>query len=169
MFSPPFPPCVLRVSPMRRDALGLSDRRRTDVDAQPSSTQIFIYDLNSPQTPFSPGTRSRSLDSITSLSWNPSVAHILASSSNSGATVVWDLKTKREVTALSYAGGGATGLGPAGFGGNGGNPFGPSGGGMTAGPGGLGGHSVVKWHPENVRRRNSSLFPFLWRKEKLTI
>uniref|UniRef100_A0A0K3C9U4 Protein transport protein SEC31 n=1 Tax=Rhodotorula toruloides TaxID=5286 RepID=A0A0K3C9U4_RHOTO len=116
--------------------------------------EIFIYDLNSPQTPFSPGTRSRSLDSITSLSWNPSVAHILASSSNSGATVVWDLKTKREVTALSYAGGGATGLGPGGFGGGGGgNPFGPGGGGgMTAGPGGLGGHSVVKWHPENPTR-----------------
>ncbi|BGP28314.1 protein transport protein S31 [Rhodotorula toruloides] len=115
--------------------------------------EIFIYDLNSPQTPFSPGTRSRSLDSITSLSWNPSVAHILASSSNSGATVVWDLKTKREVTALSFAGGGTTGLGPGGFGGGGGgNPFGPSGGGMTAGPGGLGGHSVVKWHPENPTR-----------------
>ncbi|GAA5828015.1 hypothetical protein JCM11251_005692 [Rhodosporidiobolus azoricus] len=110
--------------------------------------EIFIFDLSQPSKPFSPGQRSRSLDSITSLAWNPSVVHILASSSNSGSTVVWDLKGKREITALSYAGGGPTGLGPGGFGGGGGfGGFG--GGGGQGGLGGLGGTSVVKWHPEN--------------------
>lgn len=122
--------------------------------------QIFIWDLTSPTSPFSPGSRSRSLDTITSLAWNPSVVHILASSSNSGMTVVWDLKSKREITALSFAGGGATGLGPGGFGAGGGGAGvqglgaggfgGPAG--AQGGLGGLGGHSAVKWHPENVRR-----------------
>ncbi|BGP36129.1 protein transport protein S31 [Rhodotorula kratochvilovae] len=64
--------------------------------------------------------------------------HILASSSNSGMMVVWDLKTKREITALSYSGAGATDMGP-GFGASGG--FGGMGaaGGMSA----RGGHSVL--------------------------
>jgi len=122
----------------------------------PQSTckQLFIYDLSSPNTkPFSPGPRSRSLDTITSVSWNPSVVHILASGSNSGYTVVWDLKSKREITALSYAGAGPTGLGAAGFGafggGQSGGMFGGSQGGAS-GVGGLGGVSSVKWHPENV-------------------
>ncbi|GAA5877434.1 hypothetical protein JCM3774_001611 [Rhodotorula dairenensis] len=127
--------------------------------------EIYIWDLTSPAKPFSPGTRSRSLDSITSLAWNPSVVHILASSSNTGHTVVWDLKSKREITALSFASGGATGLGAggfgigpgggggglgaAGFGGLGGGPGGAGGGAGAAGIGGLGGHSAVKWHPDN--------------------
>ena len=79
--------------------------------------------------------------------------HILASGSNSGYTVVWDLKSQREITALSYAGAGPTGLGAAGFGG----ASGGGGGGMFGGPsagssgvGGLGGVSSVKWHPENA-------------------
>ncbi|GAA5991405.1 hypothetical protein JCM10908_003297 [Rhodotorula pacifica] len=123
--------------------------------------EIYIWDLTSPAKPFSPGTRSRSLDSITSLAWNPSVVHILASSSNTGHTVVWDLKSKREITALSFASGGATGLGAAGFGGAQGGAggglgaagFGGLGGGAAgagaSGIGGLGGHSAVKWHPDN--------------------
>ncbi|GAA5998138.1 hypothetical protein JCM5350_005903, partial [Sporobolomyces pararoseus] len=116
-------------------------------------SQIFIYDLSTPNNkPFSPGPRSRSLDTITSLSWNPSVVHILASGSNSGYTVVWDLKSKREITALSYAGAGPTGLGAAGFGAFGGGGQGGVFGGSqpgSSGVGGLGGVSSVKWHPEN--------------------
>lgn len=124
--------------------------------------------MTSPAKPFSPGTRSRSLDSITSLAWNPSVVHILASSSNTGHTVVWDLKSKREITALSFASGGATGLGPGGFGAGGGGAggagglgaagFGGASGAGGAGVGGLGGHSAVKWHPENVRTALSPCF-----------
>ncbi|BGP36159.1 protein transport protein S31 [Rhodotorula kratochvilovae] len=134
-------------SPHRSPVRGLdfSPAQKNLLASGAGNGEIFIWDLTSPSSPFSPGSRSRSLDSITSLSWNPSVVHILASSSNSGMTVVWDLKTKREITALSYSGGGATGLGPGGFGASGG--FGGMGaaGGMSAG----GGHSVVRWHPEN--------------------
>lgn len=65
------------------------------------SGQIWIWDLTTPQKPYSPGTRSRNLEDITSLSWNRQVSHILATSSSSGYTVVWDLKNRREVVALA--------------------------------------------------------------------
>ncbi|GAA6019074.1 hypothetical protein JCM10207_006309 [Rhodosporidiobolus poonsookiae] len=129
--------------------------------------EIFIFDLSQPSKPFSPGQCSRSLDVIALLAWNPSVVRILASSFNLGNTFVWDLKSKREITALSYAGGGAKGLGPGGFGASG---FGASGfgaGGFGTGglggqpqrrPGGLGGTSFVKWYAENVRRLDPLTF-----------
>ncbi|KAM0793724.1 hypothetical protein ACM66B_001148 [Microbotryomycetes sp. NB124-2] len=98
--------------------------------------EIFVWDLTSPNKPFSPGARSRSLDDITGLAWNAHVVHVLATSSNSGYTVVWDLKSKREVTALSYSAGGPTGVG-AGFGQPG------------WGPSGSRGASAVQWHPDN--------------------
>ncbi|KAK4050426.1 protein transport protein S31 [Microbotryomycetes sp. JL201] len=98
--------------------------------------EIFVWDLTSPNKPFSPGARSRSLDDITCLAWNAHVVHVLATSSNSGYTVVWDLKSKREVTALSYSAGGPTGVG-AGFGQPG------------WGPSGSRGASAVQWHPDN--------------------
>ncbi|KAI5474282.1 hypothetical protein MNV49_003665 [Pseudohyphozyma bogoriensis] len=98
--------------------------------------EIFIWDLLTPNKPFSPGVRSRSLEDITCLQWNSHVAHVLATGSNSGYTVVWDLKSKREVTALSYMGGGQQGLGAAGFGG-----------GWSSGSGKRG-ISAVQWHPD---------------------
>lgn len=78
------------------------------------------------------------MNDITSLAWNSRVAHVLATGSDSGYTVVWDLKTKREVTALNY-----TGIQPSGVG----NGFGNSSG---WGGGSKGGVSCVKWHPDNV-------------------
>ena len=64
------------------------------------------------------------------------MVHVLATGSNSGYTVVWDLKSKREVTALSYAGAAPTGVGAN---------FGQSG----WGGGGKRGVSAVQWHPDN--------------------
>lgn len=101
--------------------------------------QIYIWDLTTPNKPFSPGARSRSIDDITTLAWNSHVVHVLATGSNSGYTVVWDLKSKREVTALSYTGGAPTGVG-AGFGQPGWGAAGKS------------GVSAVQWHPDNVNR-----------------
>ncbi|KAK4049617.1 protein transport protein S31 [Microbotryomycetes sp. JL221] len=98
--------------------------------------EIFVWDLNTPNKPFSPGARSRSLDDVTCLAWNAHVVHVLATSSNSGYTVVWDLKSKREVTALSYSAGGPTGVGTG---------FGQPG----WGPSGSRGASAVQWHPDN--------------------
>lgn len=100
-------------------------------------SQIYIWDLTTPNKPFSPGAKSRSIEDVTALAWNSHVVHVLATASNSGYTVVWDLKSKREVTALSYAGAAPTGVGAG---------FGQAGWGA---PGGKRGVSAVQWHPDN--------------------
>ncbi|PWN51119.1 hypothetical protein IE53DRAFT_314480 [Violaceomyces palustris] len=106
--------------------------------------EIFIWDLNSPGKPYSPGSRSQKLDEITSLAWNCQVPHVLATSSSSGYTVVWDLKGKREVVALQYGGGAGTAGGSLGHGMNG------IGGALAAG--GRRGMSAVCWHPDTPTR-----------------
>ncbi len=105
--------------------------------------EIFIWDLNSPAKPYSPGARSQKLDEITSLAWNCQVPHVLATSSSSGYTVVWDLKGKREVVALQYGGGAGTAGGALGSGFN-------AGGALAAG--GRRGMSAVAWHPDTPTR-----------------
>ncbi|SPO28737.1 probable Protein transport protein SEC31 [Ustilago trichophora] len=103
--------------------------------------EIFIWDLNSPAKPYSPGARSQKLDKITSLAWNCQVPHVLATSSSSGYTVVWDLKGKREVVALQYGGGAGTAGGSLGF---------NAAGALAAG--GRRGMSAVAWHPDTPTR-----------------
>ncbi|KAJ1926177.1 protein transport protein S31 [Tieghemiomyces parasiticus] len=65
--------------------------------------EIYIWDLETPAKPYSPGPRSTKLEDVTSLAWNNQVTHILASASTTGYTVIWDLKNRREVMSLSYA------------------------------------------------------------------
>ncbi|KAN0064406.1 protein transport protein S31 [Thecaphora frezii] len=105
--------------------------------------EIFIWDLNSPGKPYSPGARSQKLDEITSLAWNAQVPHVLATSSSSGYTVVWDLKGKREVVALQYGGGAGTAGGSLG---------GMNGMGGALAAGGRRGMSAVAWHPDTPTR-----------------
>jgi protein transport protein SEC31 len=94
--------------------------------------------LKDPTKPYSPGNRSTKLDEITSLAWNHHVQYVLAASSSSGFTVVWDLRGKREVAALTYGGGAGTMGGAPSF----------ATGGMAIG--GRRGMSDVAWHPDNV-------------------
>lgn len=101
--------------------------------------EIYIWDLKNPGTPYTPGTRSNKLEDITAIAWNHQVAHVLGTSSSSGYTVVWDLRGKREVTALQYGGGAAT---------MGGNNFQQAGGALALGS--RRGMSAIAWHPENV-------------------
>ena len=101
--------------------------------------QIYIWDLKDPTKPYSPGNRSSKLDEITSVAWNNHVQYVLAASSSTGYTVVWDLRGKREVAGLVYGGGTGTLSGPPGY---------PTGG-MAVG--GRRGMSDVAWHPDNVR------------------
>jgi protein transport protein SEC31 len=98
----------------------------------PNPSQVYIWDLKDPSKPYSPGTRSSKLDEVSALAWNNQVPHVLATSSGTGYTVVWDLRGKREVVALAY-GGGASG--------------------PQAGSGRRG-MSDVAWHPDNVRGRS---------------
>jgi protein transport protein SEC31 len=86
---------------------------------------------------YTPGSRSTKLDEISALAWNAQVGHVLATASTSGYTVVWDLRGKREVVALTY------------------------GGGPTGGPVGLQGRrgvGDVAWHPGNVSGTNIRYF-----------
>ncbi|TFY55456.1 hypothetical protein EVG20_g9311, partial [Dentipellis fragilis] len=99
--------------------------------------EIYIWDLKDPSKPYSPGTRSSKLDDITALSWNNQVPHVLATSSSTGYTVVWDLRGKREVVALAYGGGAGTLAG---------NIQG------SMAIGGRRGMSDVAWHPDNATR-----------------
>ncbi|KAI8637267.1 hypothetical protein BD408DRAFT_406578 [Parasitella parasitica] len=69
-----------------------------------SNSEIFIWDLNNPNTPYTPGARSAKMDDISSVAWNCQVQHILSTASTNGYTVVWDLRNKKEVMALAYAG-----------------------------------------------------------------
>ncbi|RKP37141.1 WD40-repeat-containing domain protein, partial [Dimargaris cristalligena] len=95
--------------------------------------EIFIWDLETPSTPYSPGPRSTKLEDITSLAWNNQVTHILASASTTGYTVIWDLKNRREVMHLNY---------------NGGTP--QVGGGMHALSASRRGVTAVAWNPDNA-------------------
>ena len=81
------------------------------------------------------------------------MVHVLATGSNSGYTVVWDLKSKREVTALSYTGGAPTGVGAG---------FGQAGWGAP----GKSGVSAVQWHPDNV---SDPVIRLLWDADRLEI
>ncbi|KAF7729239.1 protein transport protein S31 [Apophysomyces ossiformis] len=73
-----------------------------------ANNEIYIWDMNNPTKPYSPGTRSSKLSDITSLSWNSQVQHILATSSPMGYTVVWDLRNRKEVMALASGQGSAS-------------------------------------------------------------
>ncbi|QRV96080.1 transporter protein Sec31 [Ceratobasidium sp. AG-Ba] len=55
-------------------------------------SELYIWDLKNPSTPYTPGARSQRLD------------------------VVWELRGKREVVGLQYGGGGVGGGGPPGAG-----------------------------------------------------
>ena len=90
--------------------------------------EIFIWDLNkctngkSEAVPVSPGTAITSIDEVTSVAWNKSLAHVFASAGATNFASIWDLKAKKEVIHLSYMSP-TTGLKPQ--------------------------LSVVEWHPTN--------------------
>ncbi|KAI9013119.1 hypothetical protein BC832DRAFT_590078 [Gaertneriomyces semiglobifer] len=67
--------------------------------------EIYIWDMTNPTKPFTPGAKSQRLEDITALAWNRQVAYILGTASNNGATVLWDLRHKKELIALAHPGG----------------------------------------------------------------
>ncbi|KII91359.1 hypothetical protein PLICRDRAFT_51526 [Plicaturopsis crispa FD-325 SS-3] len=103
--------------------------------------EVYIWDLKDPGKPYSPtpGTRSTKLDEMTAVAWNQHVPSVLAGSSSTGYTVVWDLRGKKEVVALAYGGGAGTMAGQIG-GANG------------LAVGGRRGMSDIAWHPDNATR-----------------
>lgn len=61
-----------------------------------TESEIFIWDLNSPAAPMTPGTLSQPPDDVTCLAWNCQVQHILASTFSSRC-VVWDLRKNEPI------------------------------------------------------------------------
>lgn len=66
--------------------------------------QILIWDVLSFAEPVPLGKPMSPMDQITLLAWNNTHSYILASTSTLGYTSIWDLKQKKEVLHLLYAG-----------------------------------------------------------------
>lgn len=60
-------------------------------------SEIFIWDLKNPSTPLTPGPKTTPHDQISCLAWNKQVQHILASSTQTGRVVVWDLRKSEPI------------------------------------------------------------------------
>jgi hypothetical protein len=69
-----------------------------------SDSEIYVWDLNSPDNPLTPGAKSLPPDNISCLSWNRQVQHILASTSPCGRCVVWDLRKNEPIIKVSDQG-----------------------------------------------------------------
>ena len=65
-----------------------------------TDSEIYIWDLNSPGTPMTPGSSSQPPDDVTCLAWNRQVQHILASTFASRC-VVWDLRKNEPIIKVS--------------------------------------------------------------------
>jgi protein transport protein SEC31 len=114
--------------------------------------EMFIWDMNQPTTPYSPGpTKSSKLvgADVTCVAWNRCVPHILASTSSNGVTVVWDLKNRREVFSLTAPG--AAGGAPMAMSGSNAQTIAPNTPSIIVGPGAGGARRqgvVAAWHPD---------------------
>ena len=69
-----------------------------------SDSEIYVWDLNNPDNPLTPGAKSLPPDNISCLAWNRQVQHILASTSPCGRCVVWDLRKNEPIIKVSDQG-----------------------------------------------------------------
>ena len=65
-----------------------------------SESEIYIWDVNKPTAPMTPGGKSQPLDDVRCVSWNRQVQHILASTFSSRC-VVWDLRKNDPIIKVS--------------------------------------------------------------------
>ncbi|XP_076368334.1 COPII coat complex component secretory 31 isoform X2 [Tachypleus tridentatus] len=65
-----------------------------------AESEIFIWDLNNPNTPMTPGAKSQPAEVVTCVAWNRQVQHILASTF-SAKCVVWDLRKNEPIIKVS--------------------------------------------------------------------
>lgn len=63
--------------------------------------EIFVYDINDPESAFRLGAAAARADDIESLAWNRKVSHILATGGSAGFVTVWDLKSKKPSLTLN--------------------------------------------------------------------
>ena len=65
-----------------------------------SDGEVYIMSLENPQTPnvfvpAPPPNQTKHTGEISKIAWNTQVAHIVASASNNGSAIVWDLRQKK--------------------------------------------------------------------------
>ncbi|KAF2968736.1 hypothetical protein GQX73_g4805 [Xylaria multiplex] len=63
--------------------------------------ELFIYDVNDPESAFRLGTAAARSDDLECVAWNTKVSHILATGGTGGFVTVWDLKTKKASLTLN--------------------------------------------------------------------
>ena len=68
-----------------------------------ADSEIFIWDLNKPQTPMMPGAKSQPAEDVKCIAWNKQVQHILASTFSSRC-VVWDLRKNDPIIKVANQG-----------------------------------------------------------------
>ncbi|XP_078257645.1 protein transport protein Sec31A isoform X2 [Rhinoraja longicauda] len=66
-----------------------------------NESEIYIWDLNSFDTPMTPGSKSQPSEDVSCVAWNRQVQHILASANPSGRAVVWDLRKNEPILKVS--------------------------------------------------------------------
>ena len=59
--------------------------------------ELYVYDINDPESAFRLGTAAARTDNLECVAWNcgRNVSHILATGGDGGFVMVWDLKTKK--------------------------------------------------------------------------
>ena len=65
-----------------------------------SESELYIWDVNKPGNPMTPGAKSQPLDDVRCVAWNRQVQHILASTFSSRC-VVWDLRKNDPIIKVS--------------------------------------------------------------------
>ncbi|XP_043196008.1 protein transport protein Sec31A-like, partial [Amphibalanus amphitrite] len=61
-----------------------------------SDSELYIWDLNSPSTPMTPGAKAQPAEDVSAVTWNRQVQHIMASTFTSRC-VVWDLRKNEPI------------------------------------------------------------------------
>jgi len=67
--------------------------------------KIYIWDLNQLDKEPTTASRSTRVESIMHLAWNTGTPYILSVASSSGVDVIYDMRSSKEITSLSYPGG----------------------------------------------------------------
>jgi len=65
-----------------------------------SESELYIWDVNKPGNPMTPGAKNQPLDDVRCVAWNRQVQHILASTFSTRC-VVWDLKKNEPIIKVS--------------------------------------------------------------------
>lgn len=81
-------------------ALDLNPFQHNLLASGASESEIYVWDLNNPEKPMTPGAKSQPPDDVTCVAWNRQVQHILAST-YAGRCVVWDLRKNEPIIKVS--------------------------------------------------------------------